>query len=438
METYVFDGTFDGLLTAVFEFYERKPADVALVAVQVFQPGLLDEHLEVVADPAKSKRVWDGLRKKLTPDWQKRFYTAFLAETPEIYQHLFDFTRYIFDNPAGAQNNFGHPAVIAISKAERSVSRESHRMKAFIRFQETADGIFYAPIEPDFNVLPLIAGFFKNRYADQKWIIYDLKRKYGLYFDLEKVEEVTFDFIPEVKSAVNLPEDSLHEKEGLYSLLWHDYFRSTNIPARKNMKLHIQHVPKRYWKYLGEKQDPEVLHFIAIIPPKEIAAEITSIKQDFSNCYDSHRALKVMPHITLKSPFKFREADKDMVVKWFDNLRLTSAPFIILLNNFGSFANKKAPVIYIKPEVSEPLKLLQRDLITGFSEAFPNLKSENTDDAFTPHMTVAYRDLTPENFNIAWKKYQHESYQREFMVHEIHLLRHDGTKWNIIRSRQLG
>ena len=32
-----------------------------------------------------------------------------------------------------------------------------------------------------------------------------------------------------------------------------EYFKSTNIKSRKNMKLHLQHVPKRYWKYLTEK-----------------------------------------------------------------------------------------------------------------------------------------------------------------------------------------
>ncbi|MGB1209996.1 MAG: DUF4130 domain-containing protein, partial [Lacinutrix venerupis] len=38
-----------------------------------------------------------------------------------------------------------------------------------------------------------------------------------------------------------------------FQQLWKDYFKSTNIKSRKNMKLHIQHVPKRYWKYLSEK-----------------------------------------------------------------------------------------------------------------------------------------------------------------------------------------
>jgi probable DNA metabolism protein len=255
MTTYIFDGTFEGLLTSIFEFYERKPGAIELVSVVHYHPTILGGTLEVVSDETKSKRVWDGLKKKLSTDWQMRFYKTFLSETAESFKHLFDFACYIFDNPKGAEVNYGHPSVIAIAKMDKSVNREKHRMKAFIRFQETSDGIFYAPVEPDYNVLPLIAGFFKNRYADQKWIIYDLKRKYGLYYDLEKVDEITFDVLPDVKAATTyLPEDSLNNKEELYGLLWNDYFRSTNIPARKNMKLHIQHVPKRYWKYLTEKR----------------------------------------------------------------------------------------------------------------------------------------------------------------------------------------
>ena len=127
-------------------------------------------------------------------------------------------------------------------------------MEAFIRFQHTADGIFYCGIDPDFNVLPLIINHFKNRYADQQWIIYDIKRNYGLFYDLEKVEEIKLDFTDQnTKASLSTPS-VLSEKEGLYAVLWKDYFKSANIPARKNTKLHVQHVPKRYWKYLTEKQ----------------------------------------------------------------------------------------------------------------------------------------------------------------------------------------
>ena len=252
METYIFDGTLQGLLTAVFDFYELKPANVKLVSEKNYQPTLLGtEHL-VTSGEEKALRVWNGFEKKAGKTWLITFYTAFLSEQPEAYQDLFNLMRYVFDNPPGAIANFGNPSVLAVSQMARKVSRERHRMKAFIRFQETTDGIFYAAIEPDFNVLPLIAEFFKNRYACQRWLIYDLKRNYGLFYDLNEVEEVVLDELP--SQSPYLEKEMSSAREDLYQLLWTDYFKSTNIQARKNTKLHLRHVPRRYWKYLTEKR----------------------------------------------------------------------------------------------------------------------------------------------------------------------------------------
>lgn len=254
MVTYVFDGSFEGLLTSVFESYDRRHKQVALVWEKHYQPSILNEELIIINSEEKAQRVWKGLKKKLAPRWINNFYTTYLSEDPQAFQHLFYFAQYIFDNPAGAEKNFGNPHVIAVDQMAHKVGRERHRMKAFIRFQKTADGIYYCPVEPDYNVLPLIAKFFKDRYADQQWIIYDVRRRYGLFYNLHTVDEITYDFVSEIDTrTVTLPAALTDEKEELAALLWKDYFKSTNIPARKNMKLHLQHVPKRYWKYLTEK-----------------------------------------------------------------------------------------------------------------------------------------------------------------------------------------
>jgi probable DNA metabolism protein len=249
---YVFDGSLEGLLTTVFEWFERKPGKVSLKTEKNHQPDAFTETLFVQNDRLKADRVWLGLQKKLGKEWMRKYYCAYLSELPEIFNSLFNFTIYIFQNLAGAEKNYGNEYVLSVSKTARSVEREKHRMEAFIRFQHTADGIFYCGIDPDFNVLPLIVNHFKNRYADQKWIIYDLNRHYGLFYDLHKVEEITIDI--NAQSLKQPAKHQLNEKEELYANLWKDYFKSTNIVSRKNTKLHIQHVPKRYWKYLTEKQ----------------------------------------------------------------------------------------------------------------------------------------------------------------------------------------
>ena len=253
METYVFDGSFEGLLCAVFEWFERKPGKVRLKPESGFQPDAFITPLFIHNDPKKAERVWKGLQGKLAKDWIRRFYCTYLSELEEAYTALFEFSCYLFVNPPGAEKNYGNQDVLLLSQIARKVEREKHRMEAFIRFQHTADGIFYCGIDPDFNVLPLIMNHFRNRYADQQWIIYDIKRNYGLFYDLDKVEEIKIDF----NDRPTLLPSSAHvlsEKEGLYAVLWKDYFKSANIPARKNTKLHVQHVPKRYWKYLTEKQ----------------------------------------------------------------------------------------------------------------------------------------------------------------------------------------
>lgn len=249
---YVFDGSLEGLLTAVFEWFERKPAEVTLQTKEHYQPAIFIEKLQITNNRTKADRVWQGLQKRLAKQWMRKLYCAYLSDQPEIYNSIFHFTRYIFQSEIGAEKNYGNEYVLAISKIARSVEREKHRMEAFIRFQLIADGIFYCGIDPDFNVLPLIVNHFKNRYADQQWIIYDLKRHYGLFYNLYTVEEIILD--ANISQLKQPKSEQLNDKEELYASLWKNYFKSTNIVSRKNTKLHVQHVPKRYWKYLTEKQ----------------------------------------------------------------------------------------------------------------------------------------------------------------------------------------
>lgn len=254
MVQLIYDGTFEGLLTAVFEVYERK-----LGAVSVSSPredtslGLFGS-LEVQADGQKAARVLEGLRKKLSPGAIKNLYWCFLSEIPGIEDQVLAFVRYSFSSKQPIEEDFGHPAVISIAQAARMVGREKHRFEAFVRFSEGEGHLFYATIDPDHNVLPLIVPHFKRRYAAQDWLIYDTKRRYGMHYSSagESVSEVQISFRPaEAKAAGALTFDA---QEAHYQSLWKHYFTHTNIPARKNMKLHLQHMPRRYWKYLVEKQ----------------------------------------------------------------------------------------------------------------------------------------------------------------------------------------
>ena len=253
MTTVIYDGSFEGLLTAVFEIYEYKISDPAIYEVDKVATSLFGKPHTVTTDKIKFERVYKKLQQKLTPNALSQLGNSFLSELKEIPDVIYRYVMYVLANKISVENNFNHPDVLFIQQTSRKVHREKHRMEAFVRFQLTKDGLYYCLIQPDYNVLTLISNHFEKRYADQRWLIYDSLRKYGLYYDLQKVEEVSLNFETDLNNKTALQE-ICDEKEELYQQLWRTYFSSVNIAARKNMKLHIQHMPKRYWRYLVEKK----------------------------------------------------------------------------------------------------------------------------------------------------------------------------------------
>ena len=241
-----------GLLTAIFEVYDRRDKEAVIEKKATAAPDVFAQPYAVSTDAVKARRVWAGLSKKLSPAALDGFYNCYLSEEPGIENVLLDYARYAFSSTQKVEEDFGHKSVLYAAQTARKVWREKHRMEAFVRFKLLKDGIFFATIEPDYDVLPIILPHFKSRYADQSWIIYDLRRKRGIYYnkDTEAIEEVFMEW----KEGTEGAESPFDESEAAYQLLWKDYFRHTGIPARKNIRLHIRHIPLRYWKYLVEKQ----------------------------------------------------------------------------------------------------------------------------------------------------------------------------------------
>ena len=223
-----------------------------MIKGEYYTSALFDDIIKITTDETRAARVLKGLRKKLSSTGIQRLYIAHMAELDGDDDNILGYIRYAFDSGQNIEEDYGNKYVLRVSEIVQMMRRERHRMEAFVRFQKLKDDTFYAGIQPDFNVLPMLIKHFKNRYADQKWIIYDLKRSYGLYYDLHDTQFISLDFSAIPKGPGNIVA-AYGEDEGIYQHLWKNYFNSVNIPARKNTKLHLRHIPKRYWKHLTEK-----------------------------------------------------------------------------------------------------------------------------------------------------------------------------------------
>lgn len=181
----------------------------------------------------------------------------------------------------------------------------------------------------------------------------------------------------------------------------------------------------------------ENLYFIALIPHDTVAGEVTGFKNDIAQNYNSSKALRSMPHITLKAPFKLAAREHNNLQLWFEGIRPMTESFIIELEDFGSFDNKDNPVIYVKPVMTPSLERLQKQILSSFEHTYPHISIPYTERTFHPHMTIAYRDLTPEQYARAIDVYQHKKYSASFRADKFYLLQHDGSQWNVIAEHVL-
>ena len=253
MNVYLYDKTFDGLLTAVFDAYFRKTFPDALLSEGDALPLFCDDLHTVVTDEEKAARVWRGLQNKVSSFALGCLTQSWLSELPEVGILIFRYIRKAIDAPHTIELNFGDPDVLEVSKVWKKVTNERLRVIQFLRFQKAADGTFFAAVKPVYNVLPLTLLHLKDRFADQCWLLYDLRREYGYYYDLKEATEVRFEEKEAHLLSGLLSEELMDADEKLFQKMWKTYFKSIAIKERLNPKLHRQHMPARFWKYMPEK-----------------------------------------------------------------------------------------------------------------------------------------------------------------------------------------
>lgn len=134
--------------------------------------------------------------------------------------------------------------VILARKLEKSVRRDSHKMKAFVRFKEVPmrdpQGVrraFFAWFEPDHYIVARMAPFFRRRFSDMDWVI--ATPKGSAAWD---GEHLTIEHQPAAKPEIRDDADEL----------WRIYYANIFNPTRLKIKAMTAEMPKKYWKNLPE------------------------------------------------------------------------------------------------------------------------------------------------------------------------------------------
>ncbi|HEY9850641.1 MAG TPA: 2'-5' RNA ligase family protein [Leptolyngbyaceae cyanobacterium] len=176
------------------------------------------------------------------------------------------------------------------------------------------------------------------------------------------------------------------------------------------------------------------LFFIALLPPVEFQKQVTEIKQCFADKYASSHALKSPPHVTLQPPFEWSLDSVAVLEQSLSSFASKQTTIPITLSGFGAFVPR---VIYINVIKSPELLSLQKALMDKMETGLGIVDPMSKQRPFAPHMTIAFKDLTKQNFRAAWPEFQHRPLQFEFSATHLTLLIHQNKRWNIHGEYQL-
>lgn len=251
MKDYIYDGTFEGLLTCIWHHYYTEKA-AGIYTADAYQVNMLYGCQEVESDEAKWSRVYDAINNKISDFALRQMYRAYLSCDKDKGIKLLRFAELGFREGPKVTSLHGAKAVYDMEQLTIKVGNEKEKMLQFVRFRVMNCGsdeaigsqaVLYAEIEPDNDVLELIASHFCDRYRKDPFIIRDVGRNKAIAGYDKKWYIMPF-YDEDVPTA---SADEIH-----YRKLWKTYFDHIAIKERANKRCQQNFVPERYRKHLTE------------------------------------------------------------------------------------------------------------------------------------------------------------------------------------------
>ncbi|TFG81697.1 MAG: DNA metabolism protein [Spirochaetales bacterium] len=241
------DGSFPCFLCATAEALNEviagRPSPV--VSGPAIAEELFEQRETVARDDRRAATLWTRLERRAGNEAIRTLLEAFCSDLPGANEAVATAIARIWVEGACVLNDLGSPEILAVEKAAVRTRAEAHLMTGLVRFSGLSDDSWYSSIQPDCDILVLIADHFASRFPGMNWIIHDRGRHTAIIHRPEAGWKVVEGFALEGKLAWSDDESRLRET-------WSRYFRSVAIGERTNPRLQVSHMPKKYWGDLPE------------------------------------------------------------------------------------------------------------------------------------------------------------------------------------------
>ena len=237
----LYDGTFEGFLSLVYEVYYKK-----LKPTKIYKtlPNeiIFEEILEINSSKESGIKVLNAIKTKFPKEILEKILNIFMCDSKEFEMALLEYIVIGFKDSKQLYN-INNSCVFYLNNLEKELFRVTHKLTGFIRFEELEDKTLYAKIESKFNVVYFLGRHFLKRFNNQNFIIHDINRKLAFV----KIEN---DF--SVQEVAFFDEPNYSSNEEKFQKLWKSFFSGVTINERTNLKLQTQMVPLLYRTYMSE------------------------------------------------------------------------------------------------------------------------------------------------------------------------------------------
>ena len=240
----VYDGTFEGFLSLVYEVYYKKLKPIKIYKT-LPNEMIFEEILELNTSKDNAIKVLNAIKRKFPKELIQRILNIFMCDSKEFELYLLEYIIIGFKETKQLYN-INNSCVFYLNSLEKELFRNVHKLTGFVRFEELEDGTLYAKVESKFNVVYFLGKHFLKRFNNQNFIIHDLNRKLAFV-------KIQNDF--SVQEVAFFDEPNYSSNEQKFQKLWKSFFSAVTIKERINPKLQTQMVPLLYRTYMSEFLD---------------------------------------------------------------------------------------------------------------------------------------------------------------------------------------
>lgn len=234
---YVYDGSIEGLFTVIFNAY-KVLEEVDTITKRSQQMDFIKDRIKCTTELDKARRVKNSIIKNFSYSFYDSIVKVFASSSDKKEIAIAKTLKKLYVNGFYYLESADED-VIQFRDLLKRVSGEIHSFKGLLRFDEK-EGILFAKFEPQNDILFFIYRHFKSRLVNEKFVIADLRRDKAVIYNGERGEFFKFEMDENLKS------------EDAYVDLWLSFYDAVAIDERKNEKLRMQNMPKKYWKNLPE------------------------------------------------------------------------------------------------------------------------------------------------------------------------------------------